>query len=336
MEPAHYTDPLEDALSHASQRVAQVASLVAAMAQVVMQRRALEDARRAAGGDEHGIEPLADQERLLHQQARLAWAPAHDQHWLSQADLTQTAHAWASAAAWADRDPTAASALRKTEQRLRRLHPYAMAYYDRLRGEGTDPLTAMREAAPLFARFPSARPGDPVPQRPALGNATGEGPAHADDQDQGDTQGIQPEPEREDPAEQRGRQIISRLQAQAGAAGRPEPGPDELAMILEATTNLPSTTIDRLTFGAPARSHGNGQRHQAAGAQPAPSSGQPAEASPTRTPGPRTAAQLAAQSFPHTAAEALRAASATRAELAAPSPARTQAPRNTKRPGRSP
>ena len=45
MDPAHYTDPLEDALSDASQRVAQVASLTAAMAQVVMQRRALADAR---------------------------------------------------------------------------------------------------------------------------------------------------------------------------------------------------------------------------------------------------------------------------------------------------
>ena len=38
MEPGHYTDPLEDALSHGSQRVAQFASLAGAMAQVVMQR----------------------------------------------------------------------------------------------------------------------------------------------------------------------------------------------------------------------------------------------------------------------------------------------------------
>ena len=54
MEPAHYTDPLEEALSHGSQRVAQLASLAAAMAQVVILRRALDQARKAALGDERG------------------------------------------------------------------------------------------------------------------------------------------------------------------------------------------------------------------------------------------------------------------------------------------
>ena len=39
MEPGHHTDPLEEALSHGSQRVAQLASLAGAMAQVVIQRQ---------------------------------------------------------------------------------------------------------------------------------------------------------------------------------------------------------------------------------------------------------------------------------------------------------
>ena len=163
MEPAHYTDPLEEALSHGSQRVAQLASLAAAMAQVVIQRRALEQARKAVLGDQRATRVTDDQERLLHRQARLSWAPAHDAQWLSQAGFTETARAWAGAAAYADTDPSAAAALRICENKLRGLHPYAMARYDRLRDDGLAPLDAMREAAPLFARAPDVRVGDPPP-----------------------------------------------------------------------------------------------------------------------------------------------------------------------------
>jgi hypothetical protein len=48
------------------------------------------------------------------------------------------------------------------------LHPYAMAWYDRLRGEGASALDAMREALPLFARAPHTRPGDPAAGRRSL------------------------------------------------------------------------------------------------------------------------------------------------------------------------
>src|SRR6266487_4381805 len=121
MEPARYTDPLEEALSHGSQRVAQLASLAGAMTQVVLHRRALHNARTAARDDEHAAQILHEQERLLRQQAR-----------------------------------------------LRDLHPYAMARYDRLRGDGVSPLDAMRETAPLFSRSPDVRVGDPPTARPAL------------------------------------------------------------------------------------------------------------------------------------------------------------------------
>jgi len=108
-----------------SQRVAQFASLAGATAQVVIQRRALHTARKAARNDEHATRILAEQERAIHRQARLSWAPAHDPHWLAHADLLQTGRAWAGAAACADTDPAAASAMRKCEGRLRTLHPYA-------------------------------------------------------------------------------------------------------------------------------------------------------------------------------------------------------------------
>jgi hypothetical protein len=175
MEPAHYTDPLEEALSQASQRVAQFASLTGAMAQVVLQRKALHDARQSARDDERAIRIIDEQERLIQRQARLSWAPAHDPQWLAHADLLQTGRAWASAASYADTDPAAASAMRKCEERLRRLHPYAMARYDRLRGDGASPLDAMRETASLFGRSPHARVGDPAPFRHHLGADVGAG-----------------------------------------------------------------------------------------------------------------------------------------------------------------
>ncbi len=234
MEPAHHTDPLEEALSHGSQRVAQVASLAAAMAQVVMQHKALEDARRAALNDPRGAQVLGEQERLLHQQARLGWAPAQDPQWLAQADLLQAARALAAAAAHADTDPTASSAMRKCEDRLRTLHPYAMARYDRLRGDGMSPVEAMREAAPLFGRAPTVRVGDPPAERPALGAGTGQEFGLSADEATPGPRDPEPSADSDAQAEARGRQIIDRLQSRASAAGRPELGSDELAIVLEA------------------------------------------------------------------------------------------------------
>jgi hypothetical protein len=282
MEPAHYSDPLEEALSHGSQRVAQLASLAAAMAQVIIQRRALDQARKAAAGDGQAKQVLDDQERLLRQQARLAWAPAHDAQWLAQAGFTQTARAWASAAAWADTEPAAAAAQRKCEGRLRRLHPYAMARYDRLRHDGLAPLDAMGEAAPLFARAPGVRVGDPVPERFSLRVYATPDPDSAPADVPGERPVPDPRAAERAAAEQRGQQIIDRIQARARAGHRPEPGADELAMILEAATNLPEDLIDKLT-GRPPEAEGGAER---------------------------SPAQVAAENFPVTVADTVAAAAA--------------------------
>src|SRR6266851_5746263 len=244
MEPGHYTDPLEDALSHGSQRVAQFASLAGAMAQVVMQRRALHDARKAARGDEQATRILDEQERLMHRQARLRGATAHDPQWLAQADLLQAGRAWAGAASYADTDPAAASAMRKCEDRLRMLHPYAMARYDRLREDGMSPLDAMRETAPLFGRAPDVRVGEPAAARRALG---------ADAAD-----------------EERSR-----------------------AADLDAAIDLAATpAVDEPTIGL-------ATAHRDTGI---------ADSARARTGADRSAAQLAAESFPHSAADAVRVA----------------------------
>lgn len=162
-----YPDVLGDALSYSSQRLAQLGSLVTAGATVEARRRTQAHATRAAR-DERALSVLRDQERGALQRARAGWAPAHDARWLAQADLLQAARVWSAAAAYADADPTAASAAGKCEERLRALHPYAMAWYDRLRGEGAGAFDAMRQALPLFGRASHARPRDPAAQRRAL------------------------------------------------------------------------------------------------------------------------------------------------------------------------
>lgn len=53
------------------------------------------------------------------------------------------------------------------------LHPYAMAWYDRLRSEGAGAFDAMRQALPMFGRARDARPGDSTAHRRALESGAG-------------------------------------------------------------------------------------------------------------------------------------------------------------------
>jgi hypothetical protein len=355
-DPAgHYTDPLEEALSQGAQRIAQLASLLGAAAEVTVRRKTLKDARAAAGASTQASQVISGQEHDAYQQARLRWAPAHDPRWLAQADLLQTARAWSAAACYADTDPLAASAMRKCEQRLRALHPYAMARYDRLRSDAINPLDAMNQTAPLFGRAPHARPGEAAATRAALDTA----PAQGDPSLTDEPPDIPPEPapdaDQDGQAERRGRQIAERLQARARAAGRYELGPDELAIVLETVTNLPQDVIDRITQPvaderpALAREHHAAHAEQARAADPeqaAAVAGPPASQPPGQdlpadrgtesadragaVAVDRTAAQIAAENFPHTAATAVTAAVARSAQ-AARSPARTTAPRQARR-----
>ena len=234
-----YPDLLGDALSYSSQRMAQLASLVTAAATVEARRKAQRNAAKTIRS-ERAMRELQDQERAAYELARAGWAPARDPRFLDQADLLQAARAWSAAAAYADADPEAADAVRTCEQRLRVLHPYAMAWYDRLRGEGAAPLDAMREALPLFARAPHARPGDPAAERRSLAAPDSPGTASwdssADDpgvaQAAADSSAIRQ-------AEQRGQQIVRELQARALAERGYALSPDELVTTLGATTTLP-------------------------------------------------------------------------------------------------
>jgi len=299
-----HPDPLNQSLSQSAERVTHLASIVMAAIQVFARYRAQRD-REHSIEDEHGVRAIREQIRADHQEARVRWAPAHDVRWLRQADVLQTAQAWGAAAPCAETDPGAAAAMRKSEERLRTLHPHAMARYDRLRAEGMSPLHAMREATPLFARDPDVRTGDPAPHRRSLDAPpetgiiwTAADPPHGPIND--------PVAQRRaDWAEQRGLEIIERLQARARTADRPELAPDELATVLEAVTNLPEETIIKITGQA----RKDGQAVSAGATQPAGALRDPGTADAVNTcAAARTAAQVAAESFPYTITQAINAA----------------------------
>ena len=350
MDPSgHHPEPFGEAASYSSQRVTQLVSLVAAAAEVKMRLTAARTARHARQ-DRQAQRQLEDQERAARANARAGWAPAHDAQWLAQADLLQAFRTWGAAVPWADTDPVAASAMRKSEERLRTLHPFAMARYDRLRAEGAEPLDAMRESAPLFDYRPDARPAGhrPVQGIEATADATPE-PAVTD----GTLSRPVPEPDPYQDAEHRGRRIAERLQARALYERGAELAPDELAVALEQTTSLSPEVIARLARARSEESAAeSAERARAADlgyASAATAAGeragdlaaarhdtQAAEAAGTHAASDRrTAAQLAAESFPRTAADGIRATVTGRLQQPAPSLARTTTAAKTRRPGLS-
>ena len=166
-----HPDLLGEALGHSGQRLAQLGSLLASWAMVEARRAERRNAATAACS-EFELRALREQESAAYQLARAGWAPSLDRRWMAKAGLIETARAWSAASAYAHADPAAAAAMGRCEARLRELHPYAMAAYDRLRGEGAGAFDAMRDALPLFARAPHARPGGPSRERPVLAAAT--------------------------------------------------------------------------------------------------------------------------------------------------------------------
>jgi hypothetical protein len=355
MDPsAHHPDPFGEGFSHSSQKAAQFISMAGAAYEIAARRKAIRAARDAARTEQQR-RALQEQERAARADVRARWAPAHDARWLAQADLLQVGGVWGAAAPYADTDPEAASALRKAEERLRVLHPYAMARYDRLRFEGADPLEAMRQAVYMFAREPHARPGQPATARPGIEAGT---PGTGSWPDAAEAAGASapqpgPRPDLYQDAEQRGRQIAERLQARALAERGSRLSSAELATALEASTTLPAEVIarlararneesiaaraeraraadlDRAAAAASARQSTNGLTEARRDTVIADTAGAHASAD-------RTAAQLAAESFPCTTADGIRAAVDGRLQQAAPSPARTATIQNVPRPGLAP
>jgi hypothetical protein len=162
----------------------------------------------------------------------------------------------------------------------------------------------MRQAVPLFGRAPHARPGDPGAERRALEAPAGHEGAWLDS-DAGRTRepGLGSGPERQ--ADERGMWLVQRLQANTVAERGYALSPDELATALGTVTTFPGDIIaklahasshDRVTAGA-----GRTRDDGVDGVFPGHSSHDGSE----QVAGDRTTAQLAAESFPCTAADAV-------------------------------
>jgi len=253
MEAETHPDPLREAMTDGLQRAMQVASFAGTAAQAYVYHQKTQ-ARAAADRDERARRALQAQIRAERDAARAGWSPALDPQWLRDAGLRDTAQAWGAAMPYADRnvpwyEPTAAAAMSKAEERLRDLHPFAMARYDRLRADGLGPVEAMREAAPLFALSPRARawPFAPIPVLDAGTGADAEWTADLS------ARGSEPADLADSKApESRGRSIVTALQERACADGREPLSNDELRTVLEIVTNLPADVIDRVTRPGPA------------------------------------------------------------------------------------
>jgi hypothetical protein len=242
-----HPDPFHDAMGQGLQRALHVGSSVVTGAQVYLYLTRTQ-AMAAAERDERARRVLAAQMRAEREAARAGWAPALDPDWLRQADLFQAASTWGAAIPYADRsvpwyEPTAATAMRKSEERLRDLHPHAMTRYDRLRADGMAPADAMRETAPIFAGAPRAY-DTPYTPRPLLDPGTGENPVWTPAAPKPDPAG--PGLAMAEAQHKRGRQIITALQARARTHHRGPLGEAELRTVLETVTNLPADVIDQI------------------------------------------------------------------------------------------
>ena len=350
---ARHENPFGEAYGSASRQAAQLASMAVAAHEVITRRNARRAAMKAAR-DEQQRQAIREQERAAREAARARWAPALDPRFPAQADLLTAGRAWGGAAPYAD-IPEAASALRRAEERLRVLHPHAMNHYDRLRSEGAAPLEAMREAAPLFAMAPYARPGQPGAPRPAVTAGvpgTGSRPAAGATNDP--RRGFRTDADQA--TYRHGLRIAEQLQARALAERGARLSPDELFTELEVKTTLPVDVITGLartrgeenTAARAARARADGQNLAVAVSAGQPDGG-PAEApdsaaagvtaaasvpgSPVgeRVPLDRSAVRLAAENFPSTAAEGIRGARNGQLPRPAASQSRTAATAKTSR-----
>lgn len=158
-------EPAEDPVGQASTKVVQYVSLVTMAAEAIAQRRQ-QQAAAAAGADARAAGALRAQQTSARAAARLQWQPVLDPRRARDLGLGDTGLAWAAAQAWRPTDPEAELAAARAQDRLRELRPDVMSRFDRLTGDGVEPVEAMRRVAPFFDR-PAARE-HPTTSRAAL------------------------------------------------------------------------------------------------------------------------------------------------------------------------
>jgi len=158
-------EPAEDPVGQASSKVVQYISLATMAAEAIAQRRQ-QRAAEAASTDRQAAAALRAQQTSAHTAARLQWQPVLDPRRAGSLSLADTGLAWAAAQAWRPTDPEAELASTRAQDRLRELRPDVMSRFDRLTGEGLEPVEAMRRVAPFLDRPPARE--HPTTTRSAL------------------------------------------------------------------------------------------------------------------------------------------------------------------------
>lgn len=215
MEPSEGThpDPFGAGLAATGQKIAELTAVAAIVGQAVAQHRMRKAAQEAAGNGENNS---GDEEGSRLAEDRALWAPVLDRGWRQDADLLDTVRAWGAAGRWENGDPGAAEAVGLAEERLREIHPYAMARYDERRAAGMSRTDAMMASVTDFALHPSPRPA-PADTRQGryLAEAGTPGPDPAPGITDADL-----------PAVRRLMDFIARLNARSVAAGQGPLSPD--------------------------------------------------------------------------------------------------------------
>lgn len=249
MSDGQHPDLFQEAALIGARDALQFASVLVTVRRVLVQHKA-ERERLRAEQNEKAKRALKARARTELAAARARWAPANDPQWLRGAGLLDVAAAWGAAVPYADPaserfEQSAQAAVGKCESRLRDLHPYGMARYDRLRADGMGPVEAMQEAVPLFRR-PAESYAQRAPLRPELGPGDGLGhswgaavhhPTRAD---------FETEVQR-----RRGAQIIDGFQARAARDGLQPLDLEEQRVALESVTNLRDDVIRGAVHAAP-------------------------------------------------------------------------------------
>src|SRR3954452_18306234 len=136
-----HSEPTTDAVARAAQTLAVTVSLVEALARLRAQR-----AHDRADAADRAAASARATEALRHDTSCLTWTPALNDYTLRRLSATELLQAWSAAQAYRSGDPTAAQAVERVEDRLRAVHPEAMAAYDDTLRQGQPADVAMAAA----------------------------------------------------------------------------------------------------------------------------------------------------------------------------------------------